>query len=105
MGCTTEFNKWEGITYDAANKKLYTAISSVEGAMENSHPSNDKGTENRITIARQRLIETIKGFNNLVTVPPTSWTNSIFYQHPKMAQWDVAADEKEKIEKPPEVKF
>ena len=52
MGCTTEFNKWEGITYDAANKKLYTAISSVEGAMENSHPSNDKGTENRIRVGK-----------------------------------------------------
>ena len=64
-----------------------------------------EGTENRITVARNRYIETIKGFNNLVTVPPTSWTNSIMYHHEKMAQWDVDAGEKEKIEKPPEVKF
>ena len=64
-----------------------------------------EGTENRITVARNRYIETIKGFNNLVTVPPTSWTNSIMYNHQKMAQWDVEADEKQKIEKPPEVKF
>jgi LemA protein len=64
-----------------------------------------EGTENRITVARNRYIETIKGFNNLVTVPPTSWTNSILYQHPKMPQWDLAADEKEKAEKAPEVKF
>lgn len=64
-----------------------------------------EGTENRITVARNRYIETIKNFNNLVTVPPTSWTNSILYHHEKMPQWDVAAEEKEKIEKAPEVKF
>lgn len=64
-----------------------------------------EGTENRITIARQRHIESVKQFNNLVTVPPTSWTNSILYHHEKMPQWDVSADEKTKIEKPPEVKF
>lgn len=64
-----------------------------------------EGTENRITIARQRYIESIKGFNNLVTVPPTSWTNSIFYKHDKMPQWDVDAAEKEKVEKAPDVKF
>lgn len=64
-----------------------------------------EGTENRITVARQRYIEAIQGFNNLVTVPPTSWTNSLFYQHPKMPQWDVTAEEKEKNEKPPEVKL
>jgi LemA protein len=64
-----------------------------------------EGTENRITVARNRHIESIKGFNNLVTVPPTSWTNSILYHHEKMPQWDLAADEKAKAEKAPEVKF
>lgn len=64
-----------------------------------------EGTENRITVARQRHIESIKNFNNLVTVPPTSWTNSMFYHHEKMSQWDVEASEKEKIEKAPEVKM
>lgn len=64
-----------------------------------------EGTENRITVARNRYIESIKIFNNLVTVPPTSWTNSIFYHHPKMPQWDVSGTEKEQIEKAPEVKF
>lgn len=64
-----------------------------------------EGTENRITVARNRYIESIKVFNNLVTVPPTSWTNSILYHHDKMPQWDVAADEKSKNEKAPEVKF
>lgn len=64
-----------------------------------------EGTENRIARARNQYIEAIKEFNNLVTVPPTSWTNSIFYKHEKMAQWDVAAEEKAKNEKAPEVKF
>jgi len=64
-----------------------------------------EGTENRITVARQRYIDSIRVFNNLVTVPPTSWTNSMFYHFEKMPQWDVAADEKSTIEKPPQVKF
>ncbi len=64
-----------------------------------------EGTENRITVARQRYIEAIRDFNNLVTVPPTSWTNSLLYHHAAMPQWDVAAEEKAKNEKAPEVKF
>lgn len=64
-----------------------------------------EGTENRITVARQRHIESIQAFNNLVTVPPTSWTNSVFYKHDKMAQWDLAPEEKAAAEKAPEVKF
>jgi LemA protein len=64
-----------------------------------------EGTENRVTIARQRNIEAIQGFNNLITTPPTSWTNSIFYHFEKMPQWDVAADEKGVIEKAPKVDF
>lgn len=64
-----------------------------------------EGTENRITRARNSYIESIKEFNNLVTVPPTSWTNSIFYKHEKMPQWDVAAEEKTKNEQAPAVKF
>lgn len=64
-----------------------------------------EGTENRITVARNRYIETVKNFNNLVTVPPTSWTNSILYQNPKLPQWDVSEAEKAQVEKAPEVKF
>jgi LemA protein len=64
-----------------------------------------EGTENRITVARQRYIETIKNFNNLITVVPTSWTNSLFFHHEKMPQWDVSPDEKTQIEKAPDVKF
>ena len=64
-----------------------------------------EGTENRITVARNRLIESIRDFNNLVTVPPTSWTNSVFYKKPKKTQWDVAESERQKVETAPEVKF
>ena len=64
-----------------------------------------EGTENRVTIARQRYIESIQEFNNLVTVPPTSWTNAILYHHEKMPQWDLTETEKTKAEQPPEVKF
>jgi LemA protein len=64
-----------------------------------------EGTENRITVARQRYIESINQFNNQVTVPPTSWTNSVFYHFEKMPQWDLDASEKSQAEKPPEVKF
>lgn len=64
-----------------------------------------EGTENRITIARQRYIESIQAFNNLVTVPPTSFTNSLIYKHDKMPQWDLSEAEKAKVEAAPEVKF
>lgn len=64
-----------------------------------------EGTENRITVARNRFIEQIKGFNNLVTVPPTNITNMIIYRYEKMPQWDVTEAEKATNEKAPEVKF
>ncbi len=64
-----------------------------------------EGTENRITIARQRHIEAIKGFNNLVSVPPASWTNGLFYHHDKMAQWALDDAEQKAVEKAPEVSF
>lgn len=64
-----------------------------------------EGTENRIAVARNRHIESINLFNNQVTVPPTSWTNSLFFKYKKMAQWDVSAEEKKVIDKAPEVDF
>lgn len=48
-----------------------------------------EGTENRITVARNRYITAIKEFNNLVTVPPTSWTNSLLLHHSKKPQFEV----------------
>lgn len=64
-----------------------------------------EGTENRITVARQRYIEAIKQHNNLITVPPTSWTNSLLYNYEKMPQWDVSEAEQETIDQVPKVDF
>jgi LemA protein len=62
-----------------------------------------EGTENRITVARQRYIESIKEFNNYVSVFPYNLTNSLFFHLEKMPQWTV--ENAQALEKPPEVKF
>ena len=64
-----------------------------------------EGTENRITVARNRYIGSINDFNNQVSVFPTNLTNGLFYHYSKLPQWDLSADEKKAIEKAPEVKF
>lgn len=62
-----------------------------------------EGTENRITIARNRYIDSIRQFNNLVSVPPTSWYNSLFLKHEKKPQF--AVENIEKAQEAPSVKF
>jgi len=52
-----------------------------------------EGTENRITIARRRYIEAVKEFNNLVTVFPTSLTNSVFFHFDKKPQFTIEESE------------
>lgn len=52
-----------------------------------------EGTENRIAIARRRYIESVQAFNNLVTVFPTSLTNSLLFKHDKKPQFEAAATE------------
>lgn len=64
-----------------------------------------EGTENRITVARNRHIEAIKFFNNQVTVPFTSWTNSLVYHHQPMPQWGVDEVEAKTIQAAPKVDF
>jgi LemA protein len=61
-----------------------------------------EGTENRIAIARRRYIEQVQAFNNLVTVPPTSWTNSILYKKQAKAQFTATTPGAEQA---PKVKF
>jgi LemA protein len=85
------------LTENYPNLKADTQFRDLQAQLE--------GTENRITVARQRYIESIRDFNNLVTVPPTSWTNSLFYKYDKMPQWDVSESEKESVQKAPEVKL
>ena len=61
-----------------------------------------EGTENRIATARRRYIDEVRKFNDLVTVPPTSWTNSIFYKKQAKAQFTATTAGAEQA---PKVKF
>ncbi len=58
-----------------------------------------EGTENRIAVARRRYIDAVQQFNNLVTVPPTSWTNSIMYHKQAKAQFAATAPNAEQAPK------
>jgi len=60
-----------------------------------------EGTENRIAIARRRYIESVQQFNNLVTVFPTSLTNSLIHHMEKKPQFTATETEQAN----PEVKF
>ena len=62
-----------------------------------------EGTENRITVARNRYIEAIKELNNLITVPPTSWYNFVFLHLTKKPQFEV--ENLQEAQKAPTVKF
>ena len=64
-----------------------------------------EGTENRISVARQRYIQAINDFNNNISVFPSSISNSLFFHYQKLAQWDLDPAEKAAAEKAPEVKF
>jgi LemA protein len=61
-----------------------------------------EGTENRITIARRRYIESVQGLNNLITVPPTSWTNALIYHKQPKAQFTATTPDAQEA---PKVKF
>lgn len=60
-----------------------------------------EGTENRIAVARNRYIEAVKEFNNLVTVFPTSLTNSLIHHFDKKPQFTATESE----QATPQVKF
>ena len=50
-------------------------------------------TENRIAVARRRYIESVQQFNNLVTVFPTSLTNSMVHHFEKKPQFTATEAE------------
>ena len=62
-----------------------------------------EGTENRVTIARQRFIAAVNVFNNLVSVPPESWYNSMFLKLQKKPQFTV--DNIDQVKDAPKVQF
>lgn len=57
LGATTEFSKWEGITYDVNRKSIFTAMSEVRGGMEDFMYKNetsdryDLGGPNAVKVA------------------------------------------------------
>jgi LemA protein len=61
-----------------------------------------EGTENRIATARRRYIEAVNVFNDQVTVPPSSWTNSLFYKKQPKAQFQATTPDAAKA---PKVEF
>jgi LemA protein len=61
-----------------------------------------EGTENRIATARRRYIEAVNAFNDLVTVPPTSWTNSMLYHKQPKPQFEATTPDAAKA---PKVEF
>jgi LemA protein len=61
-----------------------------------------EGTENRIAVARRRYVDAVQQFNDLVTVPPTSWTNGLFYKKQPKAQFAATTANAEQA---PKVKF
>jgi LemA protein len=99
--------------FEAAQGELKSALGRLLAVAE-SYPqlkANDsfrdlqaqlEGTENRISIARRRYIEAVNAFNDLVTVPPSSWTNSLFYKKQPKAQFQATAPD---AAKPPKVEF
>jgi len=61
-----------------------------------------EGTENRIAISRRRYITAVQEYYNLVTVPPTSWTNAVLYHKQPKAQFTATTAGAEQA---PRVKF
>lgn len=61
-------------------------------------------TENRVTVARNRAITSVKNFNNLVTVFPTSITNKLMFHYQPLPQFGADADVKS-LETPPSIDF
>jgi LemA protein len=73
-------------------------------ASENFRALQDQleGTENRIAVARRRYIQSVQSFNNLVTVPPESWTNALIYHKQPKPQFTATT---EGAEQAPKVNF
>jgi LemA protein len=94
-GLTSALSKLLAIAENYPNLKANENFRDLQVQLE--------GTENRITVARNRYIEAVKKFNNQVTVPPESWYNAIFLKHSPKAQFQV--ENLEKVQEAPEVKF
>jgi hypothetical protein len=45
LGATTEFSKWEGITYDTKRNRIYTAMSEIREGMEDKKSKGEPNDE------------------------------------------------------------
>jgi LemA protein len=100
-----KFEKAQGALQSALGRLLAVAESYPQlKANENFRDlqAQLEGTENRIGIARRRYIEEVRGYNDLVTVPPTSWTNALLYHKQPKAQFTATTPGADKA---PAVKF
>ncbi len=99
--------------FEAAQAQLHGALSRLlavserypelkaDGAFRDLQAQLE-GTENRIAIARRRYIAAVQDFNDLVTVPPSSWTNGLLYHKAPKPQFQATAPD---AATPPTVKF
>ena len=78
-----KFQKVQGALTSSLSRLMvvaerYPQLKSNQNFLDLQHQL--EGTENRITVARNRFITSIEHFNNLVTVPPESWYNAMFFK-------------------------
>ncbi|OCG07126.1 hypothetical protein A9G13_09090 [Gilliamella sp. wkB178] len=99
--------------FQQAQSELSTALSHLIAVSEN-YPklqadnlfqdlmSQLEGTENRITVARGRYIETVQAFNTYIRKLPTKWVADMLGQQPKQ---QFTVDNEKQISDAPAVSF
>ena len=99
--------------FQQAQSELSSALSRLIAVSEN-YPdlkantlyqdlmSQLEGTENRITVARGRYIETVQSFNTYIRQLPTKWIANIIGQQPKQ---QFTVENEQQISNPPAVNF
>lgn len=99
--------------FQQAQSELSSALSRLIAVSEN-YPelkantlyqdlmSQLEGTENRITVARGRYIETVQSFNTYIRQLPTKWIANVIGVQPKQ---QFAVENEQQISNPPAVNF
>ena len=99
--------------FQQAQSELSSALSRLIAVSEN-YPelkantlyqdlmSQLEGTENRITVARGRYIETVQSFNTYIRQLPTKWIANVIGVQPKQ---QFTVENEQQISNPPAVNF
>ena len=99
--------------FQQAQSELSSALSRLVAVSEN-YPelkantlyqdlmSQLEGTENRITVARGRYIETVQSFNTYIRQLPTKWIANVIGVQPKQ---QFTVENEQQISNPPAVNF